>query len=41
MEIPYLEQQIVDDEEAEQIFISGEEMINGLWGPSSELAREI
>ncbi len=41
MEIPYLEQKIVDDEEAEQIFISGEEMINGLWGPSSELAREI
>ena len=41
MEIPYLEQQIVDDEEAEQIFISGEEMVNGLWGPSSELAREI
>ena len=41
MEISYLDQQIVDDEEAEQIFISGEEMINGLWGPSSELAREI
>ena len=41
MEIPYLEQQIVDDEEAEQIFISGEEMINGLWGPSSELAKQI
>ena len=40
-EIPYLEQQIVDDEEAEQIFITGEEMVNGLWGPSSELAREI
>ena len=41
MEIPYLEQQIVDHEEAEQIFITGEEMVNGLWGPSSELAREI
>ena len=41
IEIPYLEQQIVEDEEAEQIFISGEEMVNGLWGPSSELAREI
>ena len=41
IEILYLEQQIVEDEEAEQIFISGEEMVNGLWGPSSELAREI
>ena len=40
-DISFLEQQIVDDEEVEQIFISGEEMVNGLWGPSSELAREI
>ncbi len=40
-EIPHLEQQIVDVEEVEPIFISGEEMVNGLWGPSSKLAREI
>ena len=40
-EIPHLEQQIVYVEEVEPIFISGEEMVNGLWGPSSKLAREI
>ena len=28
-------------EEAEPLFISGEDMVNGLWGPSSELARKI
>ena len=40
-EIPHLEQQIVDVEEVEPIFISGEEMVNGLWGPYSKLARVI
>ena len=28
-------------EEAEPLFISGEDMANGLWGPSSELAKQI
>ena len=28
-------------EDVEPIFISGEDMVNGLWGPSSELANEI
>ena len=28
-------------EEAEPLYISGEDMVNGLWGPSSELARKI
>ena len=39
--IVYEEPKIVIAEEAEPIFISGEDMINGLWGPSSELANEI
>ncbi len=41
LETPYLEQQNVYIEEVEPIFISGEDMVNGLWGPSSDLAREI
>lgn len=39
--IAYEEPQIVLVEEAEPLFISGEDMINGLWGPSSELAQEL
>tara|TARA_X000000368_G_scaffold49598_1_gene35380 strand:- start:18 stop:662 length:645 start_codon:yes stop_codon:yes gene_type:complete len=39
--IEYEDLQIVDVEEAEPLFISGEDMVNGLWGPSSELANEI
>ena len=39
--IVYEEPKIVLAEEAEPIFISGEDMINGLWGPSSDLANEI
>ena len=39
--IVYEEPKIVIDEEAEPIFISGEDMVNGLWGPSSELAKQI
>ena len=41
LETPYLEQQNAYIEEVEPIFISGEDMVNGLWGPSSDLAREI
>ena len=41
IEITYEEPQVVIVAEAEPIFISGEEMINGLWGPSSELAKQI
>lgn len=41
IEIPYEDPQVVIVEEAEPIFISGEDMVNGLWGPSSKLAKEI
>ena len=41
IEVVYQEPQVVMIEEAEPIFISGEDMVNGLWGPSSELAKEI
>jgi len=40
-DISYEEPQIAAVEEAEPIFISGEDMVNGLWGPSSDLAREL
>ncbi len=40
-EFIYEEPQVVMIEEAEPIFISGEDMVNGLWGPSSELAKQI
>ena len=40
-EVIYEEPQVVMIEEAEPIFISGEDMVNGLWGPSSELAKQI
>ena len=40
-DITYEEPQIAAVEEAEPIFISGEDMVNGLWGPSSDLAREL
>ena len=41
IEVVYEEPQVVMIEEAEPIFISGEDMVNGLWGPSSELAKQI
>ena len=41
IEVVYEEPQVVMIEEAEPIFISGEEMTDGLWGPSSELAKQI
>ena len=41
IEVVYEESQVVMIEEAEPIFISGEDMVNGLWGPSSELAKQI
>ena len=41
IEVVYKEPQVVMIEEAEPIFISGEDMVNGLWGPSSELAKQI
>ena len=41
IDIIYEEPQIVEVEEAEPISISGEDMINGLWGPSSKLAKQI
>ena len=40
IEVVYEEPQVVMIEEAEPIFISGEDMVNGLWGPSSELANQ-
>ena len=41
IEIVYEEPQAVEVSEPEPIFMSGEDMVNGLWGPSSELAKEI
>ena len=41
IEVIYEDPQIVKVEEAEPLFISGEDMVNGLWGPSSELAKQI
>jgi len=41
IEVVYEEPQVVMVEEAEPIFISGKDMADGLWGPSSELAKQI
>ena len=41
IEFVYEKPQVVIIEEAEPIFISGEDMADGLWGPSSELAKQI
>ncbi len=41
IEIAYEESQAVMVVEPEPIYISGEEMTAGLWGPSSELAEQI
>ena len=41
LEIAYEEPQAVMVAEPEPIYISGEDMTNGLWGPSSELAEQI
>ena len=41
LEVAYEEPQAIEVSEPEPIFISGEDMVNGLWGPSTELAKEI
>ena len=41
IEIAYKEPQAIEVSEPEPIFMSGEDMVNGLWGPSSKLAKEI
>ena len=41
IEIAYEEPQAIEVAKTEPIFMSGEDMVNGLWGPSSELAKEI
>ena len=41
IEVAYTEPQAVEITEPEPIFMSGEDMVNGLWGPSSKLAKEI
>lgn len=41
LEIAYEEPQAVMVAEPEPIYISGADMTNGLWGPSSELAEQI
>ena len=41
IEIAYKEPQAIGVSEPEPIFMSGEDMVNGLWGPSSKLAKEI
>ena len=40
-QIVYEEPQVVIGEEPKPLYISGEDMVNGLWGPSSVLANEI
>ena len=41
IEVVYTEPQAVKITEPETIFMSGKDMVNGLWGPSSKLAKEI
>ena len=41
IEIVYEEPQVVEVQEPEPIFMSGEDMVNGLWGPSTQLAKEL
>ena len=41
IQIVYQEPQVVIDEQQKPLYISGEDMVNGLWGPSSELAKQI
>ena len=41
IDIAYEEPQAIEVVEPEPIFMSGEDMVNGLWGPSTELAKEI
>ena len=41
IEVAYEEPQAIEVIEPEPIFMSGEDMVNGLWGPSSELAKQI
>ena len=41
IEVAYEKPQAIEVIEPEPIFMSGEDMVNGLWGPSSELAKEI
>ncbi len=41
LEVAYEEPQAIEVSEPEPIFISGEDMVNGLWGPSTQLAKEI
>ena len=41
IEIAYKEPQAIEVSEPEPIFMSGEDMVNGLWGPSTQLAKEL
>ncbi len=41
IEVSYEEPKAIEAVESEPIFMSGEDMVNGLWGPSTELAKEI
>ena len=41
IEVAYEEPQAIEVIEPEPIFMSGEDMVNGLWGPSSKLAKEL
>jgi hypothetical protein len=41
LEVAYEEPQAIEVAEPEPIFMSGEDMVNGLWGPSTQLAKEI
>ena len=41
IKVAYEEPQAVEVAEPEPIFMSGEDMVNGLWGPSTQLAKEL
>ena len=41
LEVAYEEPQAIEVAEPEPIFMSGEDMVNGLWGPSTQLAKEL
>ena len=41
IQVAYEEPQAIEVAEPKPIFMSGEDMVNGLWGPSTQLAKEL
>ena len=41
IKVAYEEPQAIEVAEPKPIFMSGEDMVNGLWGPSTQLAKEL